>query len=207
MGGRGATPGKRTDGPARRRARRCAADRRRGDGAQRDARDRGIPAAVLPGDASSQGAVDALPDAVRARAGAGIFLFFPLFNRDRLRVGDLIAGTWVVRNERRTLGDDLGAEASAAAPDVQRGRAGPVLASTSCRRWRMCCAPGKDDAIAAVANAIRVKGGLPDDGDDHGFLQDYYAALCVRLERGLLVGQRRADNSLGAVITSHESSP
>jgi uncharacterized RDD family membrane protein YckC len=43
----------------------------------------------------------------------GIFLFFPLFNRDRLRIGDLVAGTWVVRNVRARLAVDLGREAVA----------------------------------------------------------------------------------------------
>ena len=38
---------------------------------------------------------------------SGIFLFFPLFNPDRLRVGDLVAGTWVVRNEKVGLSADL----------------------------------------------------------------------------------------------------
>src|SRR3546814_10560130 len=38
---------------------------------------------------------------------SGIFLFFPLFNRDRLRVGDLLAGTRVVHIMRSTLGRDL----------------------------------------------------------------------------------------------------
>ncbi len=42
-----------------------------------------------------------------------------------------------------------------------------------------------------VARTIRAKGGLPDDGDDYGFLSDYYAALCARLEAGLMVGRRR----------------
>ena len=47
------------------------------------------------------------------------------------------------------------------------------------------------DAIATVARTIRDKAGLPDDGDDWGFLSDYYAALCARLEAGLMVGRRR----------------
>ena len=47
------------------------------------------------------------------------------------------------------------------------------------------------DAIMTVARTIRAKGGLPDDGDDYGFLSDYYAALCARLEAGLMVGRRR----------------
>ena len=47
------------------------------------------------------------------------------------------------------------------------------------------------EAIVTVASTIRRKAGLPDDGDDYGFLSDYYAALCARLEAGLLVGRRR----------------
>lgn len=40
-------------------------------------------------------------------AWSGIFLFFPLFNRDRLRVGDLVAGTWVVMASKTALTYDL----------------------------------------------------------------------------------------------------
>ena len=45
-----------------------------------------------------------------------MFALFPLFNRDRLRVGDFVAGTWVVRAPRVALDIDLaarGAEQSA----------------------------------------------------------------------------------------------
>ncbi len=35
-----------------------------------------------------------------------IFLLFPLFNKDRLRVGDLLAGTWVVNVPKRKLSVD-----------------------------------------------------------------------------------------------------
>lgn len=45
------------------------------------------------------------------------------------------------------------------------------------------------DAVATVARTIREKAGLADDGDAYGFLSDYYAALCARLETGLLVGR------------------
>jgi len=41
---------------------------------------------------------------------SGIFLFFPLFNKDRLRAGDLIAGTWVVRAPKPILANDLASE-------------------------------------------------------------------------------------------------
>jgi hypothetical protein len=44
---------------------------------------------------------------------------------------------------------------------------------------------------------IRRKAGLPDDGDDYGFLSDYYAALCARLERGMMLGRRRDNKHSG----------
>ena len=37
----------------------------------------------------------------------GVFLLLPVFNRDRLGVGDLLAGTWVIRTMREKLGRDL----------------------------------------------------------------------------------------------------
>ena len=37
----------------------------------------------------------------------GIFTLLPMFNRDRLRIGDMIAGTWVVRAEPVALLQDL----------------------------------------------------------------------------------------------------
>ena len=51
----------------------------------------------------------------------------------------------------------------------------------------------RPEALAAVADAIRAKTGDAPDGDDRGFLSDYYLALCTRLESGLLMGRRRAD--------------
>ena len=47
------------------------------------------------------------------------------------------------------------------------------------------------DAITTVASTIRAKADLPGDGDDYGFLADYYAALCAHLESRLMVGRRR----------------
>src|SRR5690606_22454880 len=43
---------------------------------------------------------------------AAIFVFFPLFNRDRLRLGDLVGGTWVVRTPRRKLTRDMADDGS-----------------------------------------------------------------------------------------------
>lgn len=122
---------------------------------------------------------------------SGIFLFFPLFNRDRLRVGDLIAGTWVVNAIRSKLGDDL---VQARAERTRRVFTEATLDLYGIYELQMLedvLRKGRDEAIITVAAAIRRKAGLPDEGDDHGFLSDYYAALCQRLERGMMVGRRR----------------
>ncbi|HEY0990960.1 MAG TPA: RDD family protein, partial [Kofleriaceae bacterium] len=50
-----------------------------------------------------------------AGAWAFLFLFMPVFNKDRLRVGDMIAGTRVVLHPRAVLMPDL-VDESAAAP-------------------------------------------------------------------------------------------
>lgn len=123
---------------------------------------------------------------------SGIFLLFPLFNRDRLRVGDLLAGTWVVHTVRGKLGSDL-------VEPVERERrvfseaALGLYGVYELQMLEEVLRGGSDEAIVTVAATIRRKAGLPDDHDDRGFLTDYYAALCGRLERGLLVGRRRAD--------------
>ncbi len=124
---------------------------------------------------------------------SGIFLFFPLFNRDRLRVGDLIAGTWVVNTVRGALADDL-VKAHAERPRrVFTEAALDLYGIYELQMLEDVLRKGRDDAVVTVAAAIRRKAELPDDGDDYGFLQDYYAALCARLERAMLVGKRRED--------------
>ena len=40
-------------------------------------------------------------------AWTGVFAFFPLFNKDRMRVGDLLAGTWVIAAPKKELSVDL----------------------------------------------------------------------------------------------------
>ena len=126
----------------------------------------------------------------------GIFMFFPLMNRDRLRIGDLLAGTWVIQKVTPMLGIDLGRSSADAAnrrtfSDAALGLYGEFELHTLEDVLR------RDDgmAIATVAGAIRHKVGLPHEADDRGFLEDYYAALCERLERGMLLGSRRADKT------------
>jgi len=134
-----------------------------------------------------------------------IFLFFPLMNRDRLRIGDLVGGTWVVRTARTKLGADIGADVSRSAEDVVRPRRNFTDAALDLygvyelQTLEEVLRVGRPEAIATVAAAVRYKAGLPDDGDDLGFLTDYYRALCVRLERGMMLGRRR-DNKFAPAV-------
>jgi hypothetical protein len=127
-------------------------------------------------------------------AWTGIFLFFPMFNKDKMRVGDLLAGTWVISAPRKKLTFDL---SNADAPnelyrftEAQLDVYGVYELQTLERVLR----DGHGEAVATVAHAIRTKIGLPDQyGDDYAFLLAYYDAIRARMERGLLFGKRRED--------------
>jgi len=127
---------------------------------------------------------------------SGIFALFPLFNRDRLRVGDLVAGTFVVQAPRRRLAAELTERRSALAPaftfspdqlDVYGVKELQVLEDVL-RRNAL-------SAQRVVADRIRGKiGWTPRPGESDGdFLDAYYAALRTRLESKLLLGKRRRD--------------
>jgi uncharacterized RDD family membrane protein YckC len=190
MGGRGATPGKRLMG-----LRVVARDGARLTGGAVLARNAMREIEVfLPLTFLAAQAAEGLADAfltLFALIWSGTFLFFPLFNRDRLRVGDFVAGTWVVRTVKASLGEDLAAVAARRQRRRFSDAALGLYGVYELQALEDVLRNGQPEAIATVAATIRRKGGIEDDGDDRGFLEDYYAALCDRLERGLLVGRRR----------------
>ena len=128
---------------------------------------------------------------IAALVWCGIFLFFPLFNRDRLRVGDLIAGTWVVYTPKRVLGRDLSTDQpsivfSREALDAYGIRELSVLEDVLRSRNGV--------TMAAVTTRIKAKTGLEHDvTPDDEFLSAYYAQLRGHLERKLLFGRRKRD--------------
>jgi uncharacterized RDD family membrane protein YckC len=141
---------------------------------------------------SSQG----LADFAMSAAGllwSGCFLLFPLFNRDHMRVGDLIAGTWVVRLPRRRLGASVvGHEAldRYVFTDQQLAAYGEF----ELQKLEEVLRRQDELAMLVVARTIRTRiGWTGPDGDELAFLRAYYAALCTRLERGMLFGKRRRD--------------
>jgi uncharacterized RDD family membrane protein YckC len=125
-----------------------------------------------------------------------IFVFFPLFNKDRLRPGDLVGGTWVVRTPKQTLMRDISETSpnsahthvfTAAQLDVYGVKELQVLEQVLRTR---------DDAtMKSVTERICAKIGIPYrwDRSDYEFLSAYYNALRGKLETSLLMGKRRAD--------------
>lgn len=189
MGNRGATPGKRLMG-----LRVVARDGARLTGAAVVARNAMreieifLPLSFL-GARAAEGTADSFL-VLFSLLWSGLFLFFPLFNRDRLRIGDIVAGTWVVRTYKAPLSADLVAGRTGARrsfPDSALDLYGIYELQT----LEQVIRGGRSDAIETVARTIRQKAGLADEGDDYEFVSDYYAALCARLEANLLVGRRR----------------
>ena len=126
----------------------------------------------------------------------GVFVVFPLFNRDRLRLGDLAAGTMVVKAPRIRLLQDVAESApqtlgGVAFNDAQLNAYG----IKELKVLEQVLRTGDRATMAAVARRIRGKIGWegPADTPDRAFLSAYYAALRQRLETGLLFGRARRD--------------
>jgi uncharacterized RDD family membrane protein YckC len=121
----------------------------------------------------------------------GVFAFFPLFNKDRLRVGDLVGGTWVVRAPKRVLDADLAGEGEPAI--VFTTEALEAYGVKELNVLEDVIRKKDPEVIRAVAQRIRAKIGVPARELDMEFLQAYYAALRRHLEQRLLFGKRRRD--------------
>ena len=125
----------------------------------------------------------------------GVFVFFPLFNRDRLRVGDLVAGTWVVLQPTRKLHADLAASTSAWTGIAFTPEQVDAYGVAELQVLEEVLRISDRRALRVVAERIRSKTGWRRGADesDRAFLEAYYAALRARLESGLLRGRRRRD--------------
>jgi uncharacterized RDD family membrane protein YckC len=160
------------------------------------------PESLLPG----------IPAAVRGLALAWLFVLalLPLFNRDRLRVGDLVGGTLVVRAPRFVLREDLSAPAPGgpsvftftdAQLDLYGIRELQVLESLL-REVRP-----RGGALEAVAKKIQTKiGWVPPAArriDDEDFLRAFYTAQRARLEHRMLLGERREAKRGGRLTRRH----
>ncbi|GHD01679.1 hypothetical protein GCM10019060_36320 [Novosphingobium pokkalii] len=139
-----------------------------------------------------------------AWAGAAwflIFAFFPCFNRDALRAGDVVAGTWVVEAGRDRLkaalsvaGGALG-ESALTQTRYEFGEAElSVYGEYELQVLERVLREDREEAMVDVAQAICAKIGWNSGrGDERAFLEAYYTQLRARLERGMRFGRRKAD--------------
>ena len=146
----------------------------------------------------------------------GIFTLMPLFNRDGLRVGDMVAGTLVIAAPKAMLLPDLTTRTRTSVPltlargqpespyrftPAQLGHYGVYELQTLEAVLRRAEA-GSLAGRAEIAKRIRAKIGWPDADqagpvtsgfDATAFLEAFYAAQRAHLEHRLLFGHRRRD--------------
>lgn len=132
-----------------------------------------------------------------------VFTFMPLFNRQRLRVGDMVAGTRVVVTPKEVLLPDLGGQEVRRSEqnktqyeftDSQLGVYGIYELQVLEDLLRQPKGPQRRQALDAVTHRIRRKvvwtGGKV---KPERFLREFYAALRARLEQKMLLGKRKKD--------------
>lgn len=196
LGPRGATPGKRVTGIriAARGTERLTTEAVIARNIVRDI-ELFMPMVFIGGAVASGSDTD-----VAGWAGAvwcAIFLLFPFFNRDALRCGDVIAGTWVVEAQRRKLGEALSVSAPVAASDQAYTFTSEELAvygEYELQTLERVLRDGRGTALDDVADAISRKIGRPyPTGAERLFLESYYLQLRAQLEQGLRLGKRKAD--------------
>lgn len=142
------------------------------------------------------GSPSATPVNWAAAAWFLLFALLPCFNRDALRAGDLIAGTWVVEAPRHRLEPSLAATARPTSSAYAFGPADlAAYGEYELQTLERVLREAQAEPIAAVAAAICAKIGWDAPGSDEArpFLDAYYTQLRGRLEQGMRFGQRKAD--------------
>ena len=194
LGPRGATPGKRLAGIriAARDGGRLTADMVIARNLLRDI-ELFLPLVFVASAGDGQGGAAGLA----ATAWFLIFALFPFWNRDRLRAGDIIAGTWVVERPRQRLPAAISA-AQPGAPAADLRFTDDELAvdgELEVQALERVLRENRKDALAAVHAAITRKIGRDPKatGDARAFLHAYYTQLRARLESNMRMGNRKAD--------------
>ena len=132
-----------------------------------------------------------------------LFLLFPFFNRDSLRAGDIIAGTWVVERPNAKLPAVLstqGAAVSRRASEITGVRYTfgeeelAVYGEKELQTLERMLRDAEPAALATVhATICRKLGWEPGAGDERAFLEAFYAQLRAKLEGDMRFGKRKAD--------------
>jgi uncharacterized RDD family membrane protein YckC len=124
-----------------------------------------------------------------------LLTFFPFFNRDRMRIGDLLAGTWVVEVPKRALAESLAGQRAATAAALRFTTDQlEAYGIAELHKLEEVLRSGNDAALQTVAETIQRKIGWTGKKQEvRPFLIAYYDDLKAHLERKLLLGKRRAD--------------
>jgi hypothetical protein len=137
-------------------------------------------------------------------AWVSIFTLLPLFNRERLRAGDMVGGTWVVSVPKKRLRQDL-AEGRAGTTAWQRLQsekyqfsqaqleAYGIFELQTLETVLRHDGEGGAATRRTVAERIQRKIGWQgiDAPNSKDFLDAYYQALRAHLEKRMLMGKRR----------------
>lgn len=190
LGPRAATPGKRIVGlrVAARNGGRLTAEMVIARNLMRDV-EVFVPAFFMLGGGQNAGI-----SGLAAFAWLAIFVLFPLFNRDALRAGDIVAGTWVVEAKKARL-----KEAMSLAPDrrgdYQFGEAElSVYGEHELQVLESVLRQDRPESLREVAETIAGKiGWQVGSGDEREFLEAFYAALRGHLESNMRFGKRKLD--------------
>jgi len=150
-----------------------------------------------------------LPLTVLAGAGDGgmsgaaaalwvlVFLALPFCNQDRLRAGDMVAGTWVVQSGRTRLAEALSlpAEEETGRTAYRFGEAElAIYGEHELQVLEDVLRRGSPESLHEVMEAICNKIGWDAGyGDERAFLEAFYRALRGHLERDLRFGRRKKD--------------
>jgi len=135
-----------------------------------------------------------------------VILAIPIANRDHLRAGDIVSGSWVVEAPRSRLATVL-----ATGPASHSGRS-----EVSGAQFRFGEAElavygeyelqvlervlrdnSRENMVAVTETICRKVGWEPGRGDERAFLEAYYTQLRARLEKGMRFGKRKADKHAG----------
>jgi uncharacterized RDD family membrane protein YckC len=193
LGPRGATPGKRIAGIriAARNGGRLSAEMVIARNLLRDI-ELFLPLVFIASASEGQGG----PAGLAAALWFATFALFPCFNRDRLRAGDIVAGTWVIEAPKRKLATAMSLAPADDLPVYRFGEAElAIYGEYELQTLERVLREHNDQSHLAVAEAICRKIGWtpPGELEARRFLDAYYTQLRARLEAGMRLGQRKKD--------------
>ncbi len=130
-----------------------------------------------------------------------VILAIPLLNKDALRAGDIIAGTWMVEAPRTKLADALSTQGAARGTSELTGvkydfgeAELSIYGERELQTLERVLREDQEEAISAVHETIcRKIGWDPGAGDERAFLEAFYAQLRAKLETDMRFGKRKAD--------------